>query len=146
MQKIGYYATSLVLLVSFSAAASNDFLSDYSLLVDQADGSQLYKAPNLDSILKGYDSIMVDQPEVFLGSNSKYKGMKPDDMKIIVDSFQESIKSELQDSYKIVESPGPGVLFLRLALVDVYLKKAKRGLLSYTPGGALKAIGMAESM
>ena len=78
---------------------------------------------------------MVDQPELALSPDSKYDSMKPDDMKLIADSLRAAITNELKDGYQIVEAPGPGVLYIRTAVGDLYLKKHKRSILSYTPVG-----------
>ena len=127
------------LLIPAVTLADVDFLSDYSKLSKPSDGTEdlMYVAPGAFERLAEYDKIFVDQPEIFLSPSSKYKGLKPDDMKIVVDLFRDALTTELGSSYEIVDQPGLGVLYIRLALVDLHLKKAKRGLLSYTPGGAL---------
>jgi hypothetical protein len=35
------------------------------------------------------DSVMIDQPEIFVSPDSKYKGLKPDDAKALADAIQE---------------------------------------------------------
>ena len=35
----------------------------------------------------------------------------------------------------VVDKPGPGVLYIRMAASNVHLKKKSRGLLGYTPAG-----------
>ena len=37
--------------------------------------------------------------------------------------------------YPVVHEPGPGIMYVRFAVTNLYLKKKKRGLLSYTPMG-----------
>ena len=46
-------------------------------------------------------------------------------------------------NFKVVEEAGPSVLYVRMALKDLYIKKEKRGLLSYTPVGMV-AHGVAD--
>jgi hypothetical protein len=132
----------LAVALSFFAGqvlADIGFLSDYSNLKKPVDGlhNLRYIAPGAFQKLTDYDQIFVDQPEMFISPDSKYQGAKPDDMKIIADSLREAISSELRDSYTVVDQPGLGVITLRLALVNLHLKKAKRGFLSYTPIGAV---------
>ena len=117
--------------------AEGSFLSDYSGLKAAQDGSvdRIYIAPDALARLGGYKSVMVDQPELALSPDSKYDSMKPDDMKLIADSLRAAITNELKDGYQIVEAPGPGVLYIRTAVGDLYLKKHKRSILSYTPVG-----------
>ena len=80
---------------------------------------------------------MIDQPELFIHPDSKYKGMKPDDMKALADSLRERVTAELKTSYKIVDQPGNNVLYVRLAVGDLLLQKKKRPILAYTPVGAV---------
>ena len=91
--------------------------------------------------LPNYDSLMVDEPILFLAEDSRYKGFKASDLTAISDMLRKSFISGLKDqpvsigNFKVVEKPGPGVLYVRLALKDLYVKKEKRGLFSYTPVG-----------
>jgi hypothetical protein len=41
----------------------------------------------------------------------------------------------------VVDEPGPDVLYMRLALTDLYLQKEKRGIWAYTPAGAVVQLG-----
>ena len=43
--------------------------------------------------------------------------------------------------YEVVDEPGPGVAYIRVALTDLYLKKEKRGVWAYTPAGAVVQVG-----
>jgi hypothetical protein len=130
--------------------SEGSFLSDYSGLSAADDGSvdRIYIAPNSLARLGGYKSVMVDQPELALSPDSKYDSMKPDDMKLIADSLRAAITNELKAGYQIVEAPGPGVLYIRAAVGDLYLKKHKRSIFSYTPVGfvAHGAAGMAKEV
>ena len=130
--------------------AEGSFLSDYSGLKAAQDGSvdRIYIAPDALARLGGYKSVMVDQPELALSPDSKYDSMKPDDMKLIADSLRAAITNELKDGYQIVEAPGPGVLYLRAAVGNLYLKKHKRSIFSYTPVGFVVhgAAGMAKEV
>ncbi len=116
------------------------FLSDYSLLKPSTDAYQdlYHEVPDLLEKLQSYDAIMVDQPEIFIADDSRYKGMKPDDMKLIADTFRDIMLGELGEDYRIVEDPGPGVLYLRIAFSDMFVKrKMSKNPLSYTPVGAV---------
>ncbi|MET0656739.1 MAG: DUF3313 family protein, partial [Steroidobacteraceae bacterium] len=84
-----------------------------------------------------YTAVMVDQPELFIHPDSKYKGIKPDDMKIIADTLREKITAELTGNYQIVDKPGPNVLYMRFAVGDLLLQKKKRPVLAYLPVGAV---------
>ena len=116
----------------------HDFLTDYSSLEPFADGAADYRyiAPNAFKDLANYDALMVDQPEIFISPDSKYKGAKPDNLKAIADLMRSSFATRLEaGGYNIVQTTGPGVLYLRIALADLELIKKKRGLTGYTPTG-----------
>jgi hypothetical protein len=132
------------LLLAGNANAGEDesvegFLSDYSKLAAAPDNpfDELYIAPTALERVGNYNSVMIDQPEIFIHPDSKYKGAKPDDLKLIADGLREAVARELYGSYQIVEQPGPGVLLVRMAVGDVVLQKRKRNLLAYTPAGAV---------
>ena len=60
----------------------SDFLSDYSQLKKSSDKymDYTYVAADAPAKMANYTAVMIDQPEIFVAANSKYKGMKPDDM------------------------------------------------------------------
>ena len=57
--------------------------------------------------------------------------------------MRDALKARIEEGgrYKVVEQPGPNVLYMRTALTELYLKKKKRGLLAYTPVGAVAKVG-----
>ena len=92
--------------------------------------------------LAKYTKIMVDQPEIWLDKDSEYRGLKPDNAKLIADMIRGGLtENVIKRGYEVVEEPGPNVLYMRIALTDLYLKKKKRGFMSYTPVGALVQVG-----
>lgn len=135
----------LILAIGLCCAATafgqdNDFLSDYSLLKER-DGdlaNRVYLAPNLMNRLADYNAILIDQPEIFISPESKYKGAKGDQLKLLADTARLSTMERFEaGGYTVADGPGPGVLYMRWAIVDLYLKKKKRGIFSYTPLGAV---------
>jgi hypothetical protein len=116
---------------------SSDFLSNYSNLEQSSDQymDYTYLAPGAENKMANYSAVMIDQPEIFVAADSKYKGIKPDDMKQLADAFRSAIAASLSTTYMIVDQPGPNVLYVRFAISDVHLKKHKKGLLGYTPIG-----------
>ena len=98
----------------------------------------LYRPPGIYERLVNYDKIMVDQPEIWIDPDSKYRGTKPDNIKAIADLMRENLTAKVIDrGYEVVDEPGPDVLYLRVAMTDLYLKKKRRGVLGYTPVGAV---------
>jgi len=134
----------LMLMVGFCLTATafgqdNDFLTDYSLLKENEDArftDRLYKIPDLDQRLGDYNSIMVDQPEIFIAADSKYKGAKGDQLKALADIARLSTIARLEaGGFNVVDTPNSDTLYVRWAITDLYLQKKKRGILSYTPLG-----------
>lgn len=123
-----------------AAAQNNDFLTDYSLLEETRADNVLtvsrYVPPENVARLKDYKAIFVDQPEIFIAADSKYKGAKGDQLKLLADTARLTIQARLEaHGYVVANEPGADVLYMRWAITDLYLKKKKRGILSYTPIG-----------
>ena len=142
-RKAGAYSLAFCLVITAFGSAvaedflSSDFLSDYSQLKKTSDAymDYTYVAEGAPEKMANYSAVMIDQPEIFVAPNSKYKGMKPDDMKQLADAFRSSMAASLSTTYMIVDQPGPSVLYVRFAISNVQLKKHKKGLLGYTPIG-----------
>jgi len=97
----------------------------------------LYAPAGWTDRLAKYNKLMIDQPEIWIDADSKYKGVKPDNVKAIADLIRDTlIQKAISRGREVVEEPGPDVLYLRVALTDLYLKKEKRGILGYVPIGA----------
>jgi len=132
----------VVVLGLFSAVSAfgqnNDFLSDYSSLQERQGRlvKSIYLDPNVVQRLADYKAILVDQPEIFIAADSKYKGAKGDQLKALADVARLSAIEQLEaGGFVIADEPGPDVLYVRWAITDLYLQKKKRGFLSYTPIG-----------
>lgn len=123
----------------FAQGKEDAFLSDYSGLKTSPDNpfDELYIAPGAFERMGQYNAVMIDQPELFVHPDSKYKGMKPDDMKAIADSLRQAISDELKGAYEVVDAPGANVLYVRFAVGDLMLEKKKRPILAYVPAGAV---------
>lgn len=132
-------ALALGPMTSQAQSPEQSFLTDYSKLKPSPDNpfDEMYVAPDAAKRAADYTAVMVDQPELFIHPDSKYKGIKPDDMKAIADALRESVTAELKGSYEIVDKPGPKVLYVRLAVGDLLLQKKKRPILAYVPVGAV---------
>jgi len=122
------------------------FLEDYPSFEPDKDrpGALIYRKAGTS--LKDYSKVIMDPVEIWYAPDCKYKGIKPDELKILADAFRAAIVSELEPDYPVVSKSGPGVLGIRMAITNVYVTKKKRGLLGFTPAGlvlstAVKAIG-----
>jgi hypothetical protein len=104
------------------------FLDDYSRLQPaEADWvDYIYISDGFRERLAEARTLMIPQPEMFLAPDSKYKGMKPDDMKVITDSMRQLVVEAFADGYQVADSPGPNTLAVNMAFTNLYLKKKPR--------------------
>jgi uncharacterized protein DUF3313 len=127
------------LLASAGLAASGEkhsgFIENYPAFEADKDqkGAEIYRKPGTK--LNEYTKIMIDPIEIWYADDSKYKGITPEAMKALSDAFRAAIVEALEPDYPVVSKPGAGVLGLRLAITNIYVKKKRRGLLGYTPVG-----------
>ena len=132
-------ALMLGLCGAVSAVAQEEsFFTDPSLLApwDQGTFTLGYVHPDALQIAERYDSVMVDQPEVLLAQDSKYNGAKGDHLKQLADVARLAMIERIEDGgWNVVDEPGPNVVYIRLAIAELYLQKKKRSILSYTPVG-----------
>jgi len=94
-------------------------------------GAYRYIKPDLD--LKKYTKIIIEPVEVWLHPDSEYKGIEPDTVKAMADSFAQILVNELEPEYGAVGQVGDDTLVVRLAIMGLKTKKKKRGLLGYIP-------------
>ncbi len=122
-----------------SATAQEDsFFTDPSLLGpwDKGTFDLGYVVPDALQKAERYNAVLVDQPEIFVADDSKYKGVKPDHMKQLADAARLAMTERLEaGGWPVAHEPGPSVVLMRWAISDLYLKKKKRNILSYTPVG-----------
>jgi hypothetical protein len=118
------------------------FLSNYTAL--QPRGNDLiYRTADSQRLLAAARGIMIDQPEIHIAANSPFTGAKPADLTAIAEAMRTQLVEALKKAgYNVVTEPGPNILFLRLALTDIYLEKEARGVLGYTPIGFVVGAGV----
>ena len=95
------------------------FLSDYSKLQPDPDGSKAMRYINPETSLKKYNKVMIDKIVISLKSDAEYKAIDPEEMKALTDYFREAITKELGSDYPVVNQAGPGVLRARIAITDL---------------------------
>jgi hypothetical protein len=134
-----FLLTVAALFAHSAVAEDSGFLSDYNTLEFSGEhgNALVFVAEGAVESLTQYDSVMIDQPELFISADSKYKGMKPDTMTTLAEALRAAITEGVVDHYGVAENAGDNVLYMRVAATNLYVKKAKRGLLSYTPVGAV---------
>ncbi len=97
-------AALLCLPVAFAAEGTfqveEGFLSvglDQMNIVREEEGGidLIYKPPGIYERLANYDKIMIDQPEIWIDPDSKYRGVKPDNVKAIADLMRENLTAKV---------------------------------------------------
>ena len=123
------------------------FLSfDYTLLETEREEEGgidlIYTPEGVFARLGQYKGIIVDQPEIWIDKDSEYGGAKPENLVAVAELIREALTARLvAGGRNVVDEPGPNIVYLRIALTDLYLKKKKRKLLAYTPIGAVAKVG-----
>jgi hypothetical protein len=107
----------------FGDYEAKGFLSDYSKIskTKNPDGSYEYKKTAVD--YGKYDKLLVDRIKIFFKDDSDYKGIDPDELKVLTDYFYEAINKAVGDAYPMVKEPGPDVLRMRVAVTDLVPNK-----------------------
>ena len=131
---IGIFAVPSLAEEQFSG-----FLEDYSQLQPTEDVwlDYIYTGPDFRQKVTDTTAFMVEQPEIFIAADSKYKGMKSDTVSSLSDEFRGAMIQGMASQYGVVENPGNNVLYVRFAITHLYIEKPKRGVLGYTPIGAV---------
>jgi hypothetical protein len=97
------------------------FLSSYSNL-KSSDGESgisdwTYVNPKVD--LTQYDKVMVDHVTIFYSEDADYKGIDASELSELSEVFHKAIIAALSPAYPMTDKPGPGVMRIRLAIVDL---------------------------
>lgn len=140
MLMLSITATSLMILSSAAQAEEliySGFMSDYSQLQRVTDGSANYRyiAPGSEEKLAKYWAVMIDQPEIFIAVDSKYRGAKPRQLEALSEAIREGIVAAVSEDIFVVDRPGENVMYLALAVSNLKLTKGKKKVLGYTPVG-----------
>ena len=136
-ENIFFVSLSIIFSSQSYAAPNSGFLDDYSGLKADTDrsGAMVYRKDGVS--LGAYDKIVISPIEIWYHPNTKYKGISPDEMKVLADTFASIIKRVLGKNYTVIGSSGQGVLIVRLAITNLKIKKRKRGFFEYMPTGLL---------
>ena len=81
------------------------------------EGAYRWIAP--DANLGRYNKVLLDPIQVQLASDAEYKAIDPGQLKTLADGFQQAIVKALGDTYPVVARPGPGVLRVKITIVDL---------------------------
>jgi hypothetical protein len=116
----------LLLVVCLCACAGGN-IKDSGFLGDSAEYAklkpgtraldQVWLDPGVD--FKKYRKIMLDEVTFYLKDDAESKAINPGEIKKLTDAFHQAFVKELGNSYPLVAAPGPDVLRVRIAIVDL---------------------------
>jgi hypothetical protein len=114
----------------FGDYQSKGFLSDYTKIEPVPDGNGAYRYRNAEANFGNYTKLLVDRIKVWFKDDSEYKGIDPDELKMLTDYFYKAIEKAVGDTYPMVSEAGPGVMHLRIAITDVVPNKPEASVTS----------------
>jgi len=107
---------------------------DFKVINTETNAKVWIKKPHKDlSLLKGYKAIVFSPIEVWMDPESGYKGVDPNELKLITDYFLKQLHEKLSKNFEIVEKDGPNVLNLRIAITGVQKTRPKREVYDLIP-------------
>lgn len=86
---------------------------------DGVDKIWVAEGVEMNTVLKGYNQIIIDPINIWFAKDAEYKGINALEAVKLTKQFEKTIKMELADRYPVVMQPGQGVLRLTIALTDV---------------------------
>jgi len=95
------------------------FLSDYDRLkpVSGLDGALCWRVGNTD--WKQYDKVQIERIMVSIQPGKNQSTVDPADLKTLTDYFRNALVTALQPTTQIVDTAGPGVVQIRIALTNL---------------------------
>jgi Protein of unknown function (DUF3313) len=85
-----------------------------------------------------YTKVLIDDVRVVYDEASPYRKLKPAQAKRINEAALEAIRAAIGQRYAVVDAPGPDVLRVRAAIIDVQAIEKPKRFWSYTPFGFIK--------
>jgi hypothetical protein len=128
---ITLFVGMMFLAMSVNAFAKGDFLGDYAkkLAPGPKGGAKLrWVKPGVD--LTKYKKFMIDYVVFAFADDSESKVINGDEMKKLGDACTLAVIDALKDKYPVVSEPGPDVMRLKFAIVD--LKQSRPGISAIT--------------
>jgi hypothetical protein len=116
-------SVALMIATGCATQKGSGFLDDYSGFKKGPRGGAdfVYFKEGVD--FKAYNKVMMDHVVFYFSKDSKYKGIHPDTLKELSDTFHKAVVEALGDAYPLVDEPGPGVMRVRIAITNVVPSK-----------------------
>ena len=95
------------------------FLKDYSGFEPGPKGGADLRYIKEGVNFKVYSKVMLDRVVFHFSDDKKKKHIKPDELSELSDAFHKAMTDALAGAYPLVDKPGPDVLRMRVAVIDV---------------------------
>ena len=111
---------------------------DFKVINPETNAKVWIKKPHEDlSLLKGYNAIVFSPIEIWMDPASGYKGVDPNELKLITDYFLQQLQEKIGKTLEVVEKAGPNVMNLRIAITGIQKTKPKREVYDLIPVRAI---------
>lgn len=94
------------------------FLGDYSMLQEGKSDQALLVYWNPKANWASYDKVMIDPVTVWRGADSQMTDVSPEDEQRLATMLYTKVSDALSTDYKLVSTPGPGVLRIQAAITE----------------------------
>lgn len=131
--------TAMLAACETQQTARTGFLSDYSQLRPDPEIEGQWSYRNQKKRLTGYKKFLIDPVVVRLAANAQGANIDPHDLAELADYFHTEAVHALSKRYQMVKKPGPGVLYIRVAITDI---EVTNPLLNIHPGTKLTGLGL----
>lgn len=97
------------------------FLGDYSEFKKDPELEDSMQWRSLNKSLKDYDKFIIDPIIIHFAPDAEGTAINPDEVKELTDHFRNQAIEALNESphYQVVDTPGPGVLRMRVAITGI---------------------------
>jgi len=116
-------AESVTKAPKFGNYQAKGFLTEYARIPKSKVEDSAYKYRDTSVDFSKYNRLLVDRIKVWFAEDSDYKGIDPDELKVLTDYFYQAIEKAVGDAYPMVKEAGPDVLRLRIAATDLIPNK-----------------------
>ena len=126
-----------------SGAHHSGFLTSYERLQPFEGREGVLRYIDRSANWRPYDKLFIEPVQIVINQDGPYKGVQPDAMKRITDSFHKAFVDAVTPAYRIVQAPGPDVLRVRLAIAGVQPVSPPLGVTDFIPIKAVFNVGRA---
>lgn len=99
-------------------ADTSGFLDDYSNLRPGPPEGATWVYRNPDASVSPYDRILFEPVAIWRSGKHSLDAVPEEDLERLAAEFEHAVRTRLGEGFRLVDTPGPGVLRVRLAITD----------------------------